>query len=167
MLNIHNWWQLVSTMELFKSSTSVAKIIKVMLRSANEPLHHPSNQFGISNGSKVLYLSHAKAFQMILFVQFFLAFFLFFFVRVFFFGCLSVDNTLFTFDHAVYHLIRSIGDCDLALLTVSQDGFVMKYSVVNSPHLDGRQQMRVRRIQGDVEGIKTDAKDILENVINR
>lgn len=39
------------------------------------------------------------------------------------------------------------------LLTVSQDGFVMKYSHKYGPHLIARRQMRVQQIEGSVEGI--------------
>lgn len=43
----------------------------------------------------------------------------------------------------------------------------MKYSVVSGPHLDGRQQMRVRRVQGEVVGVRADSNDVLRIELNR
>lgn len=54
-------------------------------------------------------------------------------------------------------ILRLVDDDAEELLTVSQDGYVMKYSHKDEPHLTARRQMRVQQIEGNVEGIATNS----------
>lgn len=63
-------------------------------------------------------------------------------------------------DHQINSYIKKINFLPIAadnggeeLLTVSQDGYVIKYSHKGGPHLIARRQMRVEQIEGNVEGI--------------
>lgn len=58
----------------------------------------------------------------------------------------------------VNFLVNVIGDTEL--LSCSQDGTIMKYSIVNSPFLVGNKQMRLDRIEAIVEGLNVPRKHL-------
>lgn len=40
------------------------------------------------------------------------------------------------------------------LLTASQDGYVMRYKMTNSPYLVGWRQMRLDKVEGKIDGLQ-------------
>lgn len=74
------------------------------------------------------------------------------------------DETVYTSQRCTSPAIEAISNLtwlrvgdEEQLLAASQDGYVIKYALTNSPHIIGGQLMQADRIEGVIEGIAVDA----------